>query len=67
MFASSQITCYTEAKAKKRHFRAVFIWMVAMRACLAAGIAGPFCKLQSEADLTPLLAYSLGEVVWKEC
>lgn len=65
MFASSQITSYTEPVAKKSHFRAVFILMVAMRACLAAGLAGLLCKLHSKANLG-LLAYSLGEVVKKE-
>lgn len=61
MFAASQITSFTEPVAKRSHFRAVFILMVAVRARLAAGL---LCKLQSEADLG-LLAYSLGEVVKK--
>lgn len=65
MFASSQMTCYTEPVAKKSHSRPVFILMVAMRACLAAGPTGLLCKLQSKANLG-LLAYSLGEVVKKE-
>lgn len=51
MFASSQITCCTQAVAQKSHCRAVFILMVAMRACLAAGLAGLLCKLQSKAKL----------------
>ena len=39
MFASSQITRYTEPAAKKKVRSGLFMLMVAMHACLAAGLA----------------------------
>ncbi len=53
---------YRTSGLKKSPYTAVFIFIVAMHACLATVLTGPLCKLQSEAGLREL-AYSLGEVV----